>query len=77
MKAQKKYEPSAVELRLHALQLAASTRRDWFKMSKDEDDVVADQILADAYRYHKWLENGDPPDTIKPIKPPELGQAGG
>jgi hypothetical protein len=74
LKAQKKYRPSPVELRLHALQLAASTRRDWFKMSKDEDDVVADQILADAHRYHDWLRNGDPPDMNAP---PELGQAGG
>jgi hypothetical protein len=54
-----KWQPTPTEIRIRALDLAA-TRRQLFGLSeKGEVDRVAEQVLSDARRYADWIEHGD------------------
>lgn len=45
------------EIRIHALNLAASTYREVFRITKDGEEVpeLADQVIADAHKYAAFI----------------------
>lgn len=59
MSTERPYTPTALDIRIHALNVAASTRRDVFPPREGTPDQLADQILSDAKKYAEWVENGD------------------
>lgn len=67
----KKFKPTEAEIRVHALTLAASHRREIFLSRKDgETDTCAEQVLSDARKYAVWIKNGDEP-PVEPVEVPE------
>ncbi|MFY1595450.1 hypothetical protein [Micromonospora sp. WMMD737] len=53
------FNPTPVEIRLHALNTAAAQRREVMSIKEDEDPGwLARATLADAKLYARWLESG-------------------
>jgi hypothetical protein len=47
------------EVRIHALNLAASTYREVFRIGKEDgESPVSDQVLADAAKYAAFIQGG-------------------